>query len=425
MDKRISYFIMGMLCCLCRDTYCDVIGSDTMVSLLATYTFPVKPTKPNRIASFGLVENGFTLQSSATSLIFDSVFPVSGPIALNGGTLILTRDLIFANPASLLSWGNVTGNNQTISLSPSMSSISTTAVTFQDTKLILNNDVTFSSVTTFSGNCSIEGNGYKLTLGSIGAINIFGQLLLHDVVLDGVVGGNVKCLNDNALLILDQTTWIQKGNYTFSTGAFQCRNEVIFRGAATFTYQTLKTSVINADASLLLDSGFTFNYDPIRLASKALFAFVDATSLLILNGATLHTTTTGLNLTKGSMIVGGDSVLSSDLQTTGSIIVDNGITLGDGLQASSDFACNITTGAHLRLDTGSLNYKNLLSSSWLMESSLSTLNLGAYTTLRLYDTLNLGFGIALCDDNVTIARASNAQLLGNVSAGNNLVFTQI
>jgi len=423
--KRITFLCISMLSCLGRNAYCDVIGADNAVSLLLTYTFPANPTKPNRIASFGRVENGFSLSTAATSLIFDSVFPVSGPIALNGGTLILTSDLIFTNPALLLSWGNVTGNNHTISLNPGTSSIPTFAATFQDTKLILNNDVTLSSVTTFSGNCSIEGNGYRLALGSIGAINISGQLLLHDVVLDGVVGANVKCLNDNALLILDQTTWIQKGNYTFLTGAFQCRNEVIFKGAATFTYQTLKTSVINANASLLLDSGFTFIYDPIRLASKALLTFVDATSLLVLNNATLHSTTTGLNLTNGSMVIGGDSILSSDLKTTGTIVLDNGITLGDGLLASSDFAVDIATGARLRIDTGSLNYKNLLISSWLMENSLSTLNLGAHTTLRLFKSLNLGLGIAVCDDNVTIARAANAKLLGNVSAGNNLVFTQI
>jgi len=423
--KRISILCIGILSCVGGQSYCDVIGSDNDVSLLSTYIFPAKPTKPNRIAAFGLAQGGFVLQNSSTSLIFDSAFPVSGLISLNNGTLILNRDLIFTNPAVLLNWGNIIGNSHTISLSSSMSSIPTTAALFQDTQLVLNNDVTLSGVITFSGISSIEGNGYKLALGSIGAINIAGQLLLHDVVLDGVVGANVKCINDNSSLILDKTTWIQKGDFKFLTGAFQCRNEVIFKGAATFTYQTLKTSLINANATLLLDSGFTFNYDPIRLASKTLLAFADETSLLILNGATLHTTTTGLNLTKGSMLVDGDSVLSSELKITGTSIVDNGITLGDGIQASSDFACNITTGARLRISQGSLNYKNILSSSWLMENGLSTLNLGAHTTLRLYNTINLGFGIAVCDDNVTIARAPLAQLLGNISAGNNLVFAQI
>ncbi|MDR3550264.1 MAG: hypothetical protein P4L31_02540, partial [Candidatus Babeliales bacterium] len=372
-----------------------------------------------------LVLNGFTLQNSATSVTVDTIFPVSGNITLNGGTIVLDKDFKMFNPLSLVNFGNITGNLHNFEFCSSTTILPANAPKFQDTRLVLHNDLTLSGITTFSGTCSVDGNGYRLTLGNSGLLSVNGQLTLHNVEVDGIGGANVKCANDSSLLILDDAIWTQTGDTSFVMGAFQCRGNVIFRGAHTFAYQTLKTSVINANAALVLDAGFTFSYDPVRLASKTLLSFVDATSELVLNGATLHATTTGLNLTKGSMVVLGDSGLSSEIKTIGATKIDNGITFGDGVSASSDFGCDITSGSQLLFSNGSLNYKNLLSTSWLMENALSALHMGTATTLRIYNTLNLGLGVALCEDNVTIARVTSAYVLGNVSAINNLFFQQI
>ncbi|MDR3550926.1 MAG: hypothetical protein P4L31_05930, partial [Candidatus Babeliales bacterium] len=96
--KRISIFVMGMCCLLSHDGYAanDTIGSDTAVSVLAAHTFSAANT--NRIATFGLVLNGFTLQNSATSVTVDTIFPVSGNITLNGGTIVLDKDFKMFNP---------------------------------------------------------------------------------------------------------------------------------------------------------------------------------------------------------------------------------------------------------------------------------------------------------------------------------------
>lgn len=424
MIKKIMVLFIGICYLTGYNAYSDIVGSDSSLSVRSFYTFPAKSSTANRIASLVIAKDGFALQNSSTSLIFDSLFPVSGTITLNNGTLILNRDLIFHNNSRLQNLGTIVGNNHIVSLSQSITSIPANAPIFSDTKLVLHNDVTLTGITTFTGMCSIEGNGHKLILGNAGTIHINGQLLVHNLTIDGIADKKIKCMNDTSLLILDDATWIQKADATFYLGAFQCRNNVLFKGNSSFSYQSRKTSVIKSQSTLQLDRGFTFNYDPIRSSSKKLLAFEDKSSSLILNGATLHANAIGLNLRVGSLFISGDSFLSSEVQSNDQN-AESGITLGNGVDQASDMTCAITAGARLTLTHGVMNYKNMMQSSWTMENSVSMLHLGTHTILRLYNTMNLGYGIALCEDDVIIARKAEAHILGNVSAINNLFFTQL
>lgn len=425
--KHSYCFLIGFLIFINVPLKGTVYGSDNNIQAgLSFFTFPAGQSN-NRLATYGLAANGFALANASTSAIFDSIFPVTGSINLNGGTLTLNQDLIFNNGTTLQGLGAIVGQNHIIQLSYSTNSLPTNTVLFQDSTLILNNDVTISSAITFTGICYIQGNGHQLILGNNSAIKLGNNstLLMRDVILRGVSGSNVRCLNDFGLLILDNCTWVQTANSSLLLGALQFRNKVTMSGDSIFSYQTLKTSLVESQATLMLDAGFTFSYDPIRLASKTLLQFSDDTASLFLNGATLHATTTGLNITRGSLIVRGDSALSSETKTNGIITVDQGITLGDGLSVSSDCVTTILAGATLKIATGSLNYKNVSNTSWFMENSVSQLNMGDFTTLRLYQSLNLGFGVALCNPNVTIARVNQAKILGSVSAVENLFFAQL
>lgn len=425
--KYVQYFFIGLLSLIYREINATIFGSDTNVQAeLSFFTFP-SGGADNRLALYGIAGNGFSIANSTTSAIFDSIFPVRGSINLNGGTLVLNRDLIFNTVTSLQGLGTITGQNHVVTLSDNIITLPTNTVRFQDTKLVLNNDVTISSSITFTGICYIEGNGHQLIMGANSGIKVGNNstLLLHNVILNGVSGTNVQCLNDFGLLILDDATWIQKANSSFVLGALQFRNDVTMTGKSTFAYQTLKTSLVNSNATLLLDTGFTFSYDPVRLNSKTLLQFSNATASLFLNSSTLHATGTGLNLTRGSIVIRGDSIFSSETKIIGNAVIDQGITLGDGLASVSDCAMTIVSGARLKVSKGSMNYRNLLSSSWVMENSVSQLNMGNNTTLRLYKILNLGLGAALCDELVTIARVPQAQLLGSVSAVGDLFFAQL
>lgn len=418
--------IVGIASGLVSKVQATVFGSDTTIQAAqAFFTFPSGQSN-NRLANYGWAPNGFALANSSTTATFDSVFPVSGSIQMNGGTLTLNRDLIFNNPVNLVSMGTVIGQNHIISLCQSITALPSTASKFQDTKIYLNNDVTLNSSITFTGLCTIEGNGHQLVLAAAAGIKVGGTLTLHNVILNGVSGTNVQCLNDPATLILDNSTWIQTNNSSFITGGLQFRNNVLFTGTITnFAYQSLKPCLINTQATLLLDTGFTFSYDATRLASTTLLQFADASATLFLNGATLCATTTGLTLTKGSVVVRGDSTFATQTKVVGCHTVDNGIVLGDGLSAINDCACTILAGSQLQVIGGSLNYKNVAPSSWLMENTIAQLTMGTNTTLRLYENMNLGSGLAFFQDNTTLARNSTAQLTGSTSAVGVLNFVQL
>jgi hypothetical protein len=428
MQLKYTYYFFAVLGCLVsHQTGATVYGSDNAIQAgLSYFSFPSGQSN-NRLATYGLASTGFGLADSSTSALFDSIFPVSGSINLNGGTLTLNKDLIFNNGTTLQGLGFIIGQNHVMELSYNTNSLPINTVYFQDTTLVLNNDVTISSAITFSGICYVQGNGHELILGNNSAIKVGNNstLLIRDTIINGVQANNVRCLNDYGLLILDNSTWIQTADSSYLIGALQFRKNVTMSGDAIFSYQTLRTSLVESESTLMLDTGFTFSYDPIRLASKTLLQFKDDTATLFLNGATLHATNAGLNLTRGSLMVRGASVLASETKSVGGTLIDEGITFGDGLSEQSDFATTILAGATLKFAAGSINYKNVLAHSWFMENSVSQLNMGDFTTLRLYQSLNLGFGTALCNQDVTIARVAEAKLLGSISAVANLFFEQL
>lgn len=427
LTKPQFYLVIGFLFTSHCQMWATIIGSDFNTQAAQPHFTFQQGQSNNRLANYAWTPNGFSLADAFTSAIFDSTFPVSGLIQLNGGTLILNRDLIFNNTTTLKSLGTIIGQGHILSLPQNVASLPSSTRTFQDTKIYLNNNLALSSSITFTGSCFIEGNGHQLILGSNAELKVGNNstLVLHNVILNRIRGTNVRCLNDTALLILDNSSWIQSDDTTFLVGALQFRNNVIMAGNSRFSYQTLKTSLVTSQANLLLDHGFTFSYDPVRLASKTLLQFSDSSSSLVLNSATIHANAVGLNLTRGSLIIKGSSTLASEIKTIGSSVIDQGITLGDGLSAISDCSTIITPGARLNISQGSLNYNNTLSNSWIMENNAASLNMGKSTTLRLYKTLNLGLGVALCDELVKVARVPVAQLLGSVSAIGDLFFVQL
>ncbi|MDR3551089.1 MAG: hypothetical protein P4L31_06780, partial [Candidatus Babeliales bacterium] len=294
---QVTLLVLSMACPMLQ---ADVIGSDSAVSTQPFFLFPAAPIIPNRIANFAWMQGGFGMQNSLTSLLFDSVFPVSGSVQLNGGTLTLNRDLVFDNVFDLQGLGTVIGGGHIFSLSPGIASLPSTAGAFQDTTLVLNSDLLIKSAISFQGTCAVQGNGHTLTLNNSGSLAINGSLLLQNVILDGVQNSNVQCANPSSSLTLESVTWIQAGDFNFNQGSFVCNNLATFKGTSTFSYTTDQISTISANSILFLDTGFFFDYNP-GAAVQTLIQFIDATSQLLLNGATLHASGTGLLLTKGSM----------------------------------------------------------------------------------------------------------------------------
>ncbi len=218
---------------------------------------------------------------------------------------------------------------------------------------------------------------------------------------------------------------MQDGNYTFTTGAIRFQNKVKMHGECTFAYQTSQTSTLAVESQLKLDQGFTFSYDPIIVDSQDLLEFTNKTSVLILNGATLHATTTGMNLTKGKLRVQGESSLASETKLfDDESEYDTGISFGDET-VDGDLTCEIMPGAMLNVTAGSLRYKNLSFNSLIMGNDQSLLYLRSGTALRLHQSMSYSQGVVRFAANTTLARAVGKKLLGPVDMQGTVLYKNL
>jgi WD40 repeat protein len=115
MFKKI---IVILLLLFMPRAYAATIGSDTAVNRFNTQQIL---GDGDRVAGFAWLAGGFQLAGLFGT--FDSFFPVSGSVGLNGRTLILSQDLIFAEVASFATLGNVVGNGHVLELAAGMKCI--------------------------------------------------------------------------------------------------------------------------------------------------------------------------------------------------------------------------------------------------------------------------------------------------------------
>ena len=141
-------------------------------------------------------------------------------------------------------------------------------------------------------------------------------------------------------------------------------------------------------------------------------------SKLILNGATLHATVTGIQLTNGQLHVLRDSSFCVETIITysgeDSSFINEGITIGDGIE-QNDLECDIYSGATLNITGGTLNYRNVNSSSWNMHNVSSKLYMHQNTLLNLYESIDFDNGILVLGDRSRVGIVENKSIVGSVS----------
>lgn len=334
-----SRFLLFGFLMFCIFRICPLtIGADSLVSVEPLTNVPAVDSVPNEILQFAFMQKGFSFEDATTSCTFGAVFPVAGTINLRGGTLYLETDLIFQNPANLVSTGYFWGNNHQIDLSQSITWLSSTFQSqFRDTSVFLNNDLTLAGTIKFLGSCLLDGRWNNVTFGQ-GANLIIGHnttLTMRNMELDGIIGSNIRCLDDSASLILDNVRWVQSGDYTFSRGSILFVNKVDVVGQHVFNFSPTLTSTIETDSILYFDVGTTFSYSP-QVPKRTLLFMEDTTSFLSLNGCSVVATRTGLQLSQGTMIIDNHVTFSSqarflaegiELQSTLNIMVLGSATL--------------------------------------------------------------------------------------------------
>jgi len=238
-------------------------------------------------------------------------------------------------------------------------------------KIVMNSNMAIYGQPTFQGNCVIDGNGYTLNIASAQSfiINTGSTLQLKNVnlygvagntsALDGIIAATPSFFDSTGVLQLRDMTWTQTADYTFLNGAFTIQGDVLFTGTSNFIYSSTQTSTINSNSTLMFDNFMTFSYAPSTLllgssSLNSLLVLTDNTSNLHILNTTLYISTTGLQLTKGNLIVEGlCSVLSAATNSS------QGIFIGDGALAANDLTTMILAESGLNVQSGFVVYQNV------------------------------------------------------------------
>ncbi len=183
-----------------------------------------------------------------------------------------------------------------------------------DLEMHINTDITLLDVCLiFSGNSVIYGKGNTLSLSTDAMMQVASNssLLLSNIVVQGINDSNLQILDNTSTLSLQDAILELDGNFSFTVGKMDIIGDVHFAGNGDiFTYRSTQASTIQLGSSLILDSGITFSYAPTSNANS-LLQFINKSSQLRLNSATLFASIEGLNLIKGTLLVDGFSLLSS------------------------------------------------------------------------------------------------------------------
>ena len=200
------------------------------------------------------------------------------------------------------------------------------------------------------------------------------------------------------------------GNFSFTLGQVDIVGTVNIVGDGfTLTWESDQELTIGTDSKLILGEGVTFDYDPTG-NSRNLLVFTDNSSELVMSqDSTLNAGTSGINLTKGTLVVNANATLSAESSTAASEI-----TFGDGSTSSNDIKVEIGNAVELQLSQGALDHNNVSSSSVNFGNNISKLSMAASTVLRINQTINTGDGLIEFGNGATVAFASGKQITGNI-----------
>ena len=220
---------------------------------------------------------------------------------------------------------------------------------FLNTTIEFTDNRTITRELDLSGDIIINGYGYTLSFDTGASLNLVaGQLAINNLSMYGIGWQNLKCSTANGTIILQNASLILTDNFRYKLGGLIAQ-DTLFSGFYGFNYESSLTFSIFR--TVTMDSGFTFSYSPS--VNRRDLIYMEPTSQIYLNGCTLASTTTGMRLTKGTLIVDSQNLLYN----TGAVSISQGIAFGD-LNPDHNLGIEILPGAKLELMSGKLIYQN-------------------------------------------------------------------
>lgn len=174
---------------------------------------------------------------------------------------------------------------------------------------------------------------HNLRLRNLGGEQIDGSLL-------GTKPYNVQMADEDSRIVLKDTELVLGGNYSYTQGRFDVLRDATISGSYLFTQESPVAGgmTILEDSHLLIDRDTTYRYDAAPIAdaygnvletlddTRSKIVMTDHSSVFHLNGATLHSTTTGVKLANGTFLVGDKSFLTNDatnLNESAVLVIDD------------------------------------------------------------------------------------------------------
>lgn len=331
-------------------------------------------------------------------------------INLNSGSLKLEGDLFFLDYKRMVGPGKVYLNGHKLSFGATDLIWSEPLFFDSAADIELNANTYLQDTWSFSGDSVLSGNSNIISsLCSDGIVlRPNSNLLIKDTVIYGLSGSKIRCLTDDSTITLQNVKCMFDEDFTFSRGALIIVDNVEFLGnGKKFIYQSSMTTTIKDNSILTLGNNFTFSYDPIS-NSKKLLEFEALDSSIFLNGGNLYSSSNGLNLEKGSLVVGQESnIIIEEREWVNATITDTydfdgitytnydytygfsgGISFGNNI-SENDFKVNLLSGVKLNINNGTLYYKNVNLDSYNASSELSCLKINSGAYLNLEQTLDV------------------------------------
>lgn len=336
--------------------------SETLFARTVTYSANSSATYSSLWAANDILSSSSTLVSNnyisaSKKLIFDT----SGT-SLDGNGYSLTFPSLTSTPTSVLVINDgvsATITNSTIdNINFGLISVGagSSLVFGNNTSLFIKQDQTITSAWSFAGSTIIQGSNNILDVSGGGsfAVQAGGVLKISNLILKGVSSSTFSCANNTASIIFENTTLNVPSACSITTGSFIVKGAVEVSGGGTLSIAGSTTNTIDVNSNLIFSNNSTLNYSP-SIASQSLLSMTDKTSVLSLINSTLTVSTTGLQLTKGTLYVDGGSSISS-----AATVESEGIYFGDGISSSNDLDVDLQPGTPLNLTSGILVYKNLV-----------------------------------------------------------------
>ena len=297
-----------------------------------------------RIGKFLSVNNGILSAIGAITgeTIIQGRGILSSPINLNGATLTNGGDILFSSGTTIESSGN---------LNP----IGHAYILGGDINLPENVDLKFTT----SG--IIDGQGHSWTFGHNSKIKFdeyitvtFRNIKLNNVRSHSDGNASITVLNPwRSKLVLENSEINMSDNFSFTSGELFLHGDVKICGTTQFNYTSTSFARITNASQWYFDQGVTFSYGPSITDNRDLIHMEDATSALYLNGCTLKSTTTGLRLKTGKLIIDGKIIAYNEDDKNGAATsLSQAISFGDGI---TNLDVEIMSAANIEMMSGILD----------------------------------------------------------------------